>query len=79
VTIRTDLQWAGVDYLFALGVCEPTVRKGNDADRNQNDPDDAYRFHGAANLKRPSTLDQVNDQDYHRDDEQDMNEPAHRV
>ncbi len=74
--VRADLQRTGVDHLLTRRVTEPAVSERDDADRDEDETNDAERFH---RLERPPTLDQIDDQDHDRDHEQDMNESAQRV
>src|SRR5437660_1317692 len=54
--VRTHLQRAGIDHFFARSVGKAAVGKGNDANRDQNDPDDPCRFHARSlnqSVRRP--------------------------
>lgn len=43
--VGAHLERAGVDNLLALGVAKAPVSEGNDADRDQDDPDNSSGFH----------------------------------
>jgi hypothetical protein len=64
--------------LFACGVAESSVGEGDNADGNQNDADNASRFHKAS-LQWAAALNQIDDQHDNGDNEQNMNEAAHGI
>ena len=43
--VRIHLQRPGIDYFFACRIGKTAVGKGDDADDDKNDADDAGRFH----------------------------------
>jgi len=45
--IGADLEWTGIDYFFARGVGESAPRHRDHADGDEDDADNASRFHAA--------------------------------
>lgn len=53
LAVSTNLEWAGIDDLLALGVGDPAKREGNNTDDNKNYADDACRLHRSYSVRLP--------------------------
>jgi hypothetical protein len=73
--VSAHLQRAGVNYLFSCGVAESSVGERDNANGNQNDADNAGRFH-EARLQRAPALNQIDDQYDNGDNDQKVDQAA---